>query len=268
MLSSAFVDRLLATGSVRFIGIGGSHSVASADAASDIDVYVVTDAPIDLASRRAIAADLADADRPRDVPNDFWGDGDYLSIGGVWHDVMYWDAGWLAATVTDRIERHLPAEGYSTAFLHTLAHLEPVHDPAGEIAAWQRRLATYPDALAEAIIRRNLAAAAGVRTSYRAQIARAVALDDPVSANHRVAALLACVFDAAFAHLRMWHPGEKRQLRFLAAHAGMLPPGFADHVLAVLEAAAPGRLGLLVDAVDALVADAQQLARDDRTTTG
>jgi hypothetical protein len=93
------------------------------------------------------------------------------------------------------------------------------------------------------------------RSSYRVQIARALERNDLVSRQHRVTALLASVFDIAFALERMPHPGEKRLLEYL-------PKSLAELVRRVIEAGADllERVDNLLDAVEERV-EAQGLTR-------
>lgn len=259
--TSAYLEHLIATGNVVGIGVGGSRASGTASAGSDIDLYVLTRARIAPEVRRAIAAELADTEHPVEIANPYWGDEDGFAIGGVWHDVVFFEADWFFGEIDRALNQHLAREGYTTSFVFTLAHLLPVHDPDGVIANRQARIEVYPEALATAIVAANHPVSCVIHACYRNQIARAVALGDPVAANHRVAAFLACVMDIAFASLRMWHPGEKRQLQYLSAHADALPTGFVAHVTDVLAACAPDRMAGLVAAVDTVVADVQEMVQ-------
>lgn len=253
--NQVLIDRLIETGKVAAIGLGGSSASGMAATGSDLDLYIITRNPIDPEVRRAIIEPLADDPFRIDIANPYWGDEDGVSIDGAWHDLAYFDAQWLATEVDEVLTDHRARQGYTTSFIFTMANMVPLHDPEGLLASWKRRTGWYPDDLAEAIIAYNYPVCAVIHASYRNQIIRAVQLNDPVAVNHRVAAFLASVFDIAFAHIRAWHPGEKRQLQYLQDRQHDLPPAFEEHIRAVLNAAAPVRGEELVLAVDKLVED-------------
>jgi len=90
---------------------------------------------------------------------------------------------------------------------------------------------------------------------------KALARDDAVAANHRLAALLASVFDILFALNRETHPGEKRLLERASA-LPKAPPGFGVAVETLLRLGAPpldppaavAAAHRLLDGLDALLA--------------
>lgn len=253
-LVQAFVD----TADVFALGVGGSQATGVANAASDVDLYVFSHHPLAIDTRRQLIHRLAGANGNHEIPNPYWGDADYCFIDGRAHDIMYHDQGFFDE-IDSVVNQFHAREGYTTAFAHTLATMVPLHDPDRKIATWQEHLRTYPDELARAIIERNWPVLAVTATSYRNQVAKALENNDPVSVNHRITALLTCVFDIAFAVLRQWHPGEKRQLQFLAASADRLPAGFSDHILAVLLRTSPDRMNELKPAMDRLIADVETM---------
>lgn len=252
------IGRLIAIDNVSAIGLGGSRASGVCDDASDFDLYAFTSGPVNLTARQAIADDLAE-DGSEEIGNTWWGDEDGYAIDGTWYEIAYFDTNWFFGGIDAVVNQHRPSQGYSTSFVHTLAHLQPIHDPDGLIASWQSRISTYPDELAEAIIEANYPIVANAHASYRNQIHRAIELDDAVSVNHRVAGFLAVVFDIAFASLRIWHPGEKRQLHYLQRHEGRLPVGFTDHILEITANTVPDRAGQLMVAVDRVVADVNEI---------
>lgn len=256
--STQLIDAFIATGKVTEIGIGGSIASGKAESSSDIDIYVFTREQITPGQRCELIEAITGPDSSHEIPNPYWGDGDYVKIDGVPHDIMYLDDAFFEG-VRRVVDEHHASEGYTTAFVHTLASMIPLYDPAGRLASWKDRLSSYPEPLVAAIMERNHAVMRSVATSYRNQAVSAAAGQDVVAVNHRVTALLACVFDIAFAYTRMWHPGEKRQLLYLDAHRDDLPAGFHDHVLAVLHHTAPDRLEGLEAAIDLLVADVDKM---------
>ena len=114
-------------------------------------------------------------------------------------------------------------------------------------AAWDRYSATH------AVLRRTL-------PSYTNQIAKALLRRDPVSVNHRLAALLASYFDILFALNRELHPGEKRLLEF-ASRCALQPEEMARDIGEVLGGASEPKasferdLHRLIDRLDTLLAE-------------
>jgi len=228
------------------VALGGSAASGAADGASDIDLYVYTNAEIPLSARRAIVERLGGATRA-DFDQRYWGPSDQWldAATGQEIDAVYFDAGWMAAQLGRVLDEHAPSLGYTTAFWHTVRQSRPVYDPNGWFAAQQRRAAVvYPEPLRQAIVAYNRPVLRGIITSYRAQIDKAVARGDQVSVNHRLAALLAGYFDILFAVNRVLHPGEKRLLARAEALCPSLPAAMAADVTACLTAAgaAPGDL--------------------------
>ncbi len=141
---------------------------------------------------------------------------------------MYRSPGWIEQELDRVLVRHQASLGYSTCFWYNVLHSEALFDPRGWYGALQERArCSYPRELQRAILAKNLPVLRKNRSSYRAQIALALERGDPVSCNHRVAALLASFFDIWFALERRPHPGEKRLL-------GALPDEWATLVRRVL----------------------------------
>lgn len=249
------LDEIVATLSalpqVMAISLGGSRAASVSDTSSDYDINVFSTGPTPLDLRRDLALRV---DPAPEIANQWWGESDYWTDGESSYDLMFWDAGDFESGLRRVIEEHRPSNGYTTAFWYTARNMKPLFDRAGWLISLQALADTpYPDALVDAIIAYNHPLLRTIHTSYAAQISRATELDDPVSVNHRVAALLMTAFDIVFAHHRQLHPGEKRQLRTLAT----LPDTAAldRHIRAVLAATGdPDNQGLL-DHVDALCDD-------------
>jgi hypothetical protein len=199
-----------------------------------------------------------------EIANQWWGESDYWSDGETSYDVMFWDAAWYESILRGVIEEHRPANGYTTAFWFSARNMQPLFDRDGWLSRLTDLAATpYPDTLADAIIAYNHPLLSGIHTSYAAQIARAIELDDPVSVNHRVTELLKTAFDIVFAHHRVLHPGEKRQLRMLATLPGTEPLDRAIRQL-LIAAGDPTYTGL-IDAVRSLCDDIDaMLGMDNR----
>lgn len=243
------VRRLSLLPQVTGIALGGSRASGMGDERSDYDVYVFTNEAVPLETRRALAGQF---DTHPEIGNDWWGEGDYWGDGTTWYDVMFWGAEDFESGLRHVIEEHQPSTGYSTAFWHTMRNATPIFDRNGWLAAMQALAATpYPDELVRAIIDYNHPLLRTIHTSYRAQIARAIAIDDPVSVNHRVTELLATVFDIVFAVARHLHPGEKRQLDVLRRLDG-IPTSVETAIREMLRTSGEAGYPRLLVAVDAL----------------
>jgi len=165
---------------------------------------------------------------------------------------MFRDVAWIEADLVRVLDRHEAWVGYSTAFWHNVRTSQPLVDPRGWYAALQARASVpYPDALVKAIIAKNHPILRETLSSYRYQLQRALERGDRVSLNHRVAAVLASVFDILFALNRQPHPGEKRLMALVERDCPRRPPDFAAQVDALLAASARADPALL-DRLDAL----------------
>ena len=58
----------------------------------------------------------------------------------------------------------------------------------------------------------------------------AVKRNDPVSVNHRIAAFLASYVDIIFALNEVYHPGEKRMIKYAKKHCKILPENFEENI--------------------------------------
>jgi len=99
------------------------------------------------------------------------------------------------------------------------------------------------------------------QSSYRHQIELAIARNDPVSVNHRVAALLASTFDIVFAATRTLHPGEKRLLDGISRLGEPVSDHVGELVRRVLHAEAGPAPRELLEAIDDLCDAVDSIAR-------
>ena len=235
---------------VEAIALAGSlTSGAEPDSVSDIDLCVFTTAVIPLEERAALVERSGGASRA-DLNLDYWGFGDEWinAATGIEVDVVYWDTRWIEGMLDGVINKCQASLGYSTAFWHTLRTAQVLFDRDSWLARLKQQCdRPYPEDLRRAVITRNLAVLRAVIPSYTYQIEKAVRRGDLVSANHRVAALLASYFDVIFAYNRVLHPGEKRQLEQAARLCPHLPENMAAQVTAVLQAAGQGDARLLAE---------------------
>src|ERR1017187_4552261 len=224
------------------VALGGSRGAGLQDASSDVDLYVYTLGDIPLEFRRELGG------AGSEIANRFWEPGDEWldAASGLHFDIMYRSPSWIEDQLARVLVRHEASLGYTTCFWYNIIHSHAIVDPRGWYAALQQRARVpYPLGLRRAIVEKNLPVLRRNRSSYRAQIARALERNDLVSCQHRVTALLASVFDIAFALERMPHPGEKRLLDYL-------PKALAELVRGVIEAGADllERIDNLLDAVE------------------
>ena len=207
---------------VEAVALAGSRTTDFPDSDSDVDLYIYVTEDIPLEARREIArgAERAEIGNTTWEPGDEWVDGET----GTRVDVMYRHVGWIEEQLDRVLVRHEASVGYSTCFWYNVLHSKPLFDHTGWFAAvqWSAQV-KYPEELKQNIIGKNLRLLRSTQSSYLHQIELALKRNDPVSVNHRVAALLASYFDVLFAVNELPHPGEKRLLQY-AAKCTKRPP--------------------------------------------
>lgn len=261
ILAAAIAAQYAEFPQVEAIAWGGSYSSAAADTASDIDLYVYLRSPLPPEQRVSFIrarARYAEIDNQVTEPGDAWVEAD----SGIEIDVMYRDPHWIQDQLDRVLVHHQASSGYSTAFWYNVLHSQPLFDRDGFFAALQAQAQQpYPEPLRRAIINRNYPLLRDALWSYRQQITSAVGRSDLISANHRVAALLASYFDVLFAINRLPHPGEKRMIAYAIRDCPLLPRDMADQITALLLASAHASDEVL-DRVDALADALADLLRE------
>jgi len=168
-------------------------------------------------------------------------------------DVMYRRVRWIEVQLDRVLVQHQALVGYSTCFWYNVLHSQTLFDRAGWFAELQRRARRrYPPELRQAIIAKNYPLLRRNQSSYFHQIELAVQRNDPVSVNHRVAALLASYFDVLFAVNELPHPGEKRIVQYASAKCSKIPAEMERQVGELVGSVGRGD-GRTVDKVNALV---------------
>jgi hypothetical protein len=239
------------------VALGGSSSMRNYDPQSDIDLYVVINSEIPLEVRQAITQN-----RPVSCINldlHFWDNGDAWldNETGLEVDIIYWDSRWVENEINQLLIHNKARLGYSTCIWHTIKNSSVLHDTNG----WLTELKEfcnqpYPENLRRAIIQLNYPVLRNVIPAYLYQIKKAVIRGDPVSINHRVAALLASYFDIIFAVNGVTHPGEKRLLTLTSELCTRTPKNMKQQVEEVLKTAATSspvlidKINLLIDGLD------------------
>jgi len=240
---------------VEAVAVGGSLASGTADAGSDIDLYVYTTSVIPLSAREALVAQRGTS--RADLNLQFWDLGDEWIDGptGIEVDVIYWDTAWIAEQIDRVLVHHQASVGYTTCFWNTVRNSLPLYDRQDWFARLQAQCqCAYPESLRRAIIAKNYPVLRDVIPAYLHQIQNAIRRHDAVSVNHRVAALLASYFDVLFALNAVPHPGEKRLLEIATERCAKRPPAMREQVEAVLRTAADAD-ETLVQAIDHLIND-------------
>lgn len=224
------------------VAMGGSRGAGFDDAGSDVDLYVYALGEVSLEFRRELGGAGAE------IANRFWEPGDEWvdAASGLHFDIMYRSPAWIEDQLDRVLVRQEASLGYTTCFWYNIIHSETIVDQQGWYRTLQQRVRVpYPELLRRAIVEKNLPVLRRNRSSYRMQIARALERNDLVCRQHRVAALLASVFDIVFALERKPHPGEKRLLDHVTQ-------ALAELVRRVIKADADllERVDALLDAVE------------------
>jgi hypothetical protein len=262
LLAAHIANRYAALPQVEAVALAGSQTSGVADPGSDIDLYIYLTADLPVSDRRRIAATESHAP---EVDNQFWESGDEWvdAPSGIHVDVMFRSTGWIEEQLDRVLNRHLASVGYSTCFWDNVLVSRALFDRNGWFAGVQESARQpYPDELRRAIVAKNHPILRGTHSSYLYQLRRAVARGDQVSVNHRIAALLASVFDILFAVNRLPHPGEKRLLALVAARCAKVPVGFAGLVNALVrgEGEVVGGVNELLDGLDRLLREEELLS--------
>ncbi len=230
VLAHAIAERYGKVPEVEAVVLAGSLTSGVADRGSDIDLYVYTRAEIPLEARTNIAKANSEY---AEVNNQFWEPGDEWidTVTGIHVDVMFRSVDWIEKQLNRILKRHEASVGYSTCFWHNVILSQALYDRSG----WYRKLQQearqpYPEALKRAIIAKNHPILRQTVSSYMNQLKKAVARNDWISINHRVAALLASYFDILFAVNKIPHPGEKRLAEIAIKLCKETPPGMEQQL--------------------------------------
>jgi len=257
---------------VEAVALSGSRTSDLADANSDVDLYVYVTQDIALDPRAGIAAGSPRAE----IGNATWEPGDEWidAATGTSVDVMYRHVRWIEEQLDRVLVRHEASVGYSTCFWYNVLHSQALFDRTGRLAELQRRASQpYPSELRRAIIAKNYPLLRRNLSSYLHQIELAGTRNDPVSVNHRVAALLASYFDVLFAVNELPHPGEKRLLQHTKASCSKLPRDMEGQVMRLLAAGGKAdaniaaKINALIDGLDELLLRERLVPKKGRTST-
>lgn len=193
----------------------GSAAMGVADAHSDFDFYLYTNAPVPVASRRAV---ILERSRDSQLNNTFWElEDEWIDQEERRFNAMYRSCDFVLGEMDARLERHSANLGYTTAYCFSVANGFALHDPRQWLSAVQQRLRQpFPEPLIRSIVAKNRPVlGGGMQSCYLAQMEAAIARGDLISLNHRVAVWIASYTDILFALNRRYHPGEKRLLAYM-----------------------------------------------------
>ena len=169
-LAASVAMRLGAIRGVEAVVLGGSHARGRAQPGSDIDLGVLYSdaAPFAVESIRELAEAVNDTPAPVVTGFYEWGPwvngGAWLTIGGQRLDLIYRSLEHLERVIDDaeagRYELHYlqqpPFGFFSATYLGEIAVCVPLFDPAGRLEGLKRRVADYPEALRQAVVRDHL----------------------------------------------------------------------------------------------------------------
>jgi Domain of unknown function (DUF4037) len=193
----------------------GSAAMGVADAHSDFDFYVYTNAPMSLENRRSV---ISQRSRHSQLNNLFWElEDEWMDWENRRFNAMYRACDFVLGEMDARLDRYSADLGYTTAYCFSVANGFILHDPLQWLGTVQQRLRQpFPEPLIRAIIAKNRPVlGGGMQSCYLAQMKAAIARDDLISLNHRAAVWIASYTDIIFAVNRRYHPGEKRLLMYL-----------------------------------------------------
>jgi hypothetical protein len=247
---------------VEAVALAGSRTSDFADESSDVDLYVYVSKDIPLEARTKIAAGAVRAEIGNTTwePGDEWIDGE----AGVPVDTMYRHVRWIEEQLDHVLLTHRASVGYSTCFWYNVLHSQPLFDRSGWFAQLQKRAdQPYPPELRRAIIAKNYSLLRRNQSSYLHQIELAVRRNDPVSVNHRVAAMLASYFDVLFAVNQLPHPGEKRLLEHATKQCAKCPAKMERQVTKLV-ASLSGPADRTVKTANALIDGMDELLTRER----
>lgn len=214
---------------VEAVALGGSRAGDTYDEKSDYDVYLYCSGSIGEDVRKKILSKYCSV---MEIGNHFWEYEDNCTLNnGIDIDILYRNLEDFCSDVAAVVEQHQARNGYTTCMWHNLKTCKIVYDECGKLAAAKKRFdVSYPKALKQNIIERNMKLLHTAMPAYELQIAKAVRRKDIISINHRTAAFMESYFDIIFALNERTHPGEKRLMQICRKECGILPAFFEENL--------------------------------------
>ena len=220
---------------VEAVALSGSRTCMINDGDSDYDIYVYSSGPVPPERREKILSGIFPSVSISCSPFE---EGDEAAgEDGSVYDLMYRSLEWTEREVDDVWRKHNARLGYTTCFIHNISTSEILFDRNGWFSALQAEThGNYPETLRKRIIGKNLSIIDGEgKATFMIQAALAWKRCDIVSMNHRLAAILASVFDIIFAYSRVLHPGEKKLMEYAHLLCGKLPENFDEDIRNAIE---------------------------------
>lgn len=245
--------------------LGGSHARGRARPESDIDLGLLYSetSPFDIERVREMAGAVNDTPEPVVTGFYEWGPwvngGAWLTISGQRVDLVYRSLEHLDRVISDaeagRYELHYlqqpPFGFFSATYLGEIAVCQPLIDPAGRLVRLKARVAHYPEALRQAVVRDHLWMAEFTLGAFAWKYAARSDVHGTVTCLTRATNHLILVL---FALNRTYPVNDKTALAEIAEFE-CTPPAFAERVNATF--ACPGssaeELRAAVDGVEGLV---------------
>lgn len=265
-LVSSLASRLGAIRGVKAVVLGGSHARGRARPESDIDlgVFYSEASPFEIDRIRELASTVNDAPEPVVTGFYEWGPwvngGAWLAIGGQRVDFIYRSLEHVERVISDaeagRYELHYlqqpPFGFFSGIYLGEIAICQPLIDPAGLIVRLKARVARYPEALREAVVRDHLWMAEFTLGAFASKYAARADVHGTVTCLTRATNHLILVL---FALNRTYPVNDKTALAEIAEFE-CAPRAFADRVNATF-----ARMGSSPDELRAAAVAVGELVR-------
>jgi hypothetical protein len=207
------------------VALGGSRAKGRSDARSDYDFRVYADG-FEQDRRNSMSWNRFEAAMAGWEARGFRTDGVWPRVyANVQRDL----SAWLAGSGTLKTFEwtiwgyHLPTD---------IFHQQIISDPRGTLAGWKQQLATYPDAMRDALVSQNMEILRYWATDYH--YASKVARRDLVFLVGLTGKLANTILQVVFAHNRTYFPGDGWNLA-MAEELPRLPPDFHARMTAFLE---------------------------------
>lgn len=216
---------------VKAVVLAGSVSSHQNDNLSDYDIYVYSDKEIPVTFRNELA---------KKYSNKYETDNRYFETGDEWilkdskicFDFMFRSTDWIQNEINKTLREYNASNGYTTCFLYNIQNSQILYEKENWFSDIQKQLKIkYPPKLKKNIIKRNIMLICDKQNaSYYEQIEKAINRNDLISINHRITAFFASYFDIIFAINEIYHPGEKRLIKYCKENCKILPQNFEENI--------------------------------------
>ncbi|ELR64898.1 hypothetical protein C942_01988 [Photobacterium marinum] len=213
--------------------LAGSRAVQADDELSDYDVYIYTSNDIPVEVRKEITDQYCSY---MEINNQYWEtEDDGVLKDGTEIELIYRNIDWLDKELNRVVNVYQASTGYSTCFWYNLLNSKVLYERDGKAGILiDKYSVSYPGELKRNIISKNYPLLNSSMPAYRNQIKKALARNDIISVNHRIAEFIASYFDIVFAINEMPHPGEKKLINIALHNCNKLPELFEHNLTALL----------------------------------